>query len=87
MGRDEASFDHLPKGNGLYREGMRYKEAESLGLFARLPDLLDTDTLAAARGSAGSSVHADSKHRSAASTSPRAIQASPSARHCSAVFG
>ncbi|WP_233849888.1 tetratricopeptide repeat-containing sulfotransferase family protein [Paraburkholderia sp. HD33-4] len=50
VGRDDASFDHLLKGNALYREGMRYNEAESLGLFARLQQLFDVDTLAAAGG-------------------------------------
>ncbi|WP_233801043.1 tetratricopeptide repeat-containing sulfotransferase family protein [Paraburkholderia sp. HP33-1] len=50
VGRDDASFDHLLKGNALYREGMRYNEAESLGLFGRLPELFDADALAAARG-------------------------------------
>jgi tetratricopeptide (TPR) repeat protein len=51
VGRRDASFEHLLKGNALYREGTRYNEAESLGLFARLPDLFDADALAAARGS------------------------------------
>ena len=50
VGRHDASFDHLLKGNALYREGMRYDEAESLGLFARLAELFDADALAAARG-------------------------------------
>ncbi|MFT4065654.1 tetratricopeptide repeat-containing sulfotransferase family protein [Paraburkholderia sp.] len=50
VGRHDASFDHLLKGNALYRAGMRYDEAESLGLFARLPALFSADTLAAARG-------------------------------------
>jgi tetratricopeptide (TPR) repeat protein len=50
VGRNDASFDHLLKGNALYRAGMRYNEAESLGLFARLPELFSADVLAAARG-------------------------------------
>jgi tetratricopeptide (TPR) repeat protein len=50
VGRDDASFDHLLKGNALYRESMRYNEAESPGLFARLPELFDADALAAVRG-------------------------------------
>ncbi|HEY2024806.1 tetratricopeptide repeat-containing sulfotransferase family protein [Paraburkholderia sp.] len=50
VGRNDASFDHLLKGNALYRAGMRYDEAESLGLFARLPQWLSADVLAAARG-------------------------------------
>jgi Sulfotransferase family len=50
VGRDDTSFDHLLKGNALYREGLRYNEAQSLGLFARLAELFDADALAAARG-------------------------------------
>ncbi|MBN3848193.1 tetratricopeptide repeat protein [Paraburkholderia sp. Ac-20342] len=50
VGRDDESFDHLLKGNALFRAGLRYNEAESLGLFASLPGLLSADTLAAARG-------------------------------------
>ncbi|WP_233829657.1 tetratricopeptide repeat-containing sulfotransferase family protein [Paraburkholderia sp. ZP32-5] len=50
VGRNDASFDHLLKGNALYRAGMRYNETESLGLFARLPELFSADLFAAARG-------------------------------------
>ncbi|MCC8401666.1 sulfotransferase [Paraburkholderia sp. MMS20-SJTN17] len=50
VGRDDASFHHLLKGNALYREGVRYNEAESLGLFGRLPELFGAHALAAARG-------------------------------------
>jgi Tfp pilus assembly protein PilF len=50
VGRHDASFDHLLKGNALYREGVRYDEAESLGLFARLADLFDADAITTARG-------------------------------------
>jgi tetratricopeptide (TPR) repeat protein len=50
MGRHDASFDHLLKGNALQRAGLRYNEAESLGLFAHLPQLLTSDALASARG-------------------------------------
>ncbi|KXU91063.1 hypothetical protein CI15_00230 [Paraburkholderia monticola] len=50
VSRDDASFDHLLKGNALYREGLRYNEAESSGLFARLAQLFDADALAAVRG-------------------------------------
>ena len=50
VGRNEASFDHLLRGNALHRSGMRYNEADSLGLFARLPELLTSDVLAAGRG-------------------------------------
>jgi len=50
VGRNDASFDHLLKGNALYRAGMRYNEAESLGLFTRLPELFGADILAATRG-------------------------------------
>jgi Flp pilus assembly protein TadD len=50
IGRNDASFDHLLKGNALHRAGLRYNEADSLSLFAHLPDLLTADVLAAARG-------------------------------------
>ena len=49
VGRHDESFDHLLKGNALFRAGLRYNEAESLGLFASLPGLLSANTLAAAR--------------------------------------
>ena len=50
VGRNDASFDHFLKGNALHRTGVRYNEAESLGLFARLPELLTSDVLAARHG-------------------------------------
>lgn len=50
VGRNDDSFDHLLKGNALHRAGVRYNEADSLGLFAHLPALLNADVLAAARG-------------------------------------
>ncbi|SIT37964.1 Putative sulfotransferase, TPR-domain protein (fragment) [Paraburkholderia ribeironis] len=50
MGRRDDSFDHFLKGNALHRAGVRYNEAEALGLFACLPSLLSSDVLAAARG-------------------------------------
>jgi tetratricopeptide (TPR) repeat protein len=49
-GSHDASFDHLLKGNALYRAGLRYNEADALGLFAQLPKLLTAQGLAAARG-------------------------------------
>lgn len=50
LGRHDPSFDHLLKGNALQRVGLRYNEAESLRLFAHLPQLLTSDALATARG-------------------------------------
>ena len=50
LGRNDASFDHFLKGNALYRAGVRYDEAASLGLFAHLPELLTSEVLAARRG-------------------------------------
>jgi hypothetical protein len=50
VGRNDASFDHFLKGNALHRVGVRYNEAESLGLFAHLPELMTRDVLAAKRG-------------------------------------
>jgi tetratricopeptide (TPR) repeat protein len=50
MGRHDASFDHILKANALHRTGVRYNEAEALGLFAQLPRMLSAQTLAAARG-------------------------------------
>ena len=50
VGRNDASFDHFLKGNALRRASVRYNEAESLGLFAHLPELLTADVLAAKRG-------------------------------------
>ncbi|MFM0336449.1 tetratricopeptide repeat-containing sulfotransferase family protein [Paraburkholderia fungorum] len=49
MGRNDASFEHFLKGNALYRAGVRYDEAETLGLFAHLPEVLTADVLAAKR--------------------------------------
>lgn len=49
-GRNDASFDHFLKGNALYRAGVRYDEAASLGLFGHLPELLTSEVLAARRG-------------------------------------
>ena len=40
----------MPIFNALQRAGLRYNEAESLGLFAHLPQLLTSDVLASARG-------------------------------------
>ncbi|MFM0181045.1 sulfotransferase [Paraburkholderia aspalathi] len=50
LGRNDASFEHFLKGNALYRTGVRYDEAASLGLFAHLPELLTSEVLAARRG-------------------------------------
>jgi tetratricopeptide (TPR) repeat protein len=50
VGRHDDSFDHLLKANALYRAGTRYNEAESLGLFAQMPNWLTPEALAAARG-------------------------------------
>ncbi|MFM0393718.1 tetratricopeptide repeat-containing sulfotransferase family protein [Paraburkholderia phytofirmans] len=50
VGRNDASFDHFLKGNALHRAGVRYNEAETLGLFAHLPELMTADLLAAKRG-------------------------------------
>ncbi|WP_144113668.1 tetratricopeptide repeat-containing sulfotransferase family protein [Paraburkholderia sp. BCC1886] len=46
-GRHDASFDHFLKGNRLQRAQMHYDEAQSLGLFAQLPTLLDAGLLKA----------------------------------------
>jgi tetratricopeptide (TPR) repeat protein len=50
VGRNDDSFDHLLKGNALHRAGVRYNEADSLGLFSHMPVLMNADVLAAARG-------------------------------------
>ncbi len=50
VGRNDDSFDHQLKGNALHRAGVRYNEADSLGLFAQMPTLINADVLAAARG-------------------------------------
>jgi tetratricopeptide (TPR) repeat protein len=50
VGRNDVSFDHFLKGNALHRAGVRYNEAETLGLFAHLPELMTSDVLAAKRG-------------------------------------
>jgi cytochrome c-type biogenesis protein CcmH/NrfG len=50
VGRNDDSFDHQLKGNALHRAGVRYNEADSLGLFAHMPTLMNADVLAAARG-------------------------------------
>ena len=50
VGRDDASFDHFLKGNALHRPGVRYNEAETLGLFAHLPELMPAAVLEAKRG-------------------------------------
>jgi len=50
LGRNDASFDHFLKGNALHRAGVRYNEAETLGLFAHLPELTTSAVLDAKRG-------------------------------------
>jgi tetratricopeptide (TPR) repeat protein len=50
VGRNDDSFDHLLKGNALHRIGVRYNEADSLGLFAQLPNWLTPEVLGAMRG-------------------------------------
>jgi tetratricopeptide (TPR) repeat protein len=50
LGRNDASFDHFVKGNALHRAGVRYDEAELLGLFAHLPELVTSEVLAARGG-------------------------------------
>jgi tetratricopeptide (TPR) repeat protein len=50
VGRHDASFDHILTANALHRAGVRYNEAETLGLFAQLPQMQSADALAAARG-------------------------------------
>ncbi|MGF6771262.1 tetratricopeptide (TPR) repeat protein [Paraburkholderia sp. GAS199] len=50
LGRHDASFGHFLKGNALHRVGVRYNEAESLGLFELLQNLFTADALAAKRG-------------------------------------
>ncbi|ASV99586.1 tetratricopeptide repeat-containing sulfotransferase family protein [Paraburkholderia aromaticivorans] len=50
VGRHDASFDHFLKGNALHRTAVRYNEAESLGLFAHLPELTTSEVLQAKRG-------------------------------------
>jgi len=50
VGRNDDSFDHQLKGNALHRAGVRYNEADSLGLFAHMPTLMNAEVLAAARG-------------------------------------
>jgi tetratricopeptide (TPR) repeat protein len=49
-GRDDASFEQFLKGNALHRAGVRYNEAETLGLFSHLPELLTAEVLAAKHG-------------------------------------
>ena len=65
LGRNDASFDHFLKGNALYRAGVRYDEAASLGLFAHLPELLTSEVLAARRGLGDPSDGADFYRRHA----------------------
>jgi tetratricopeptide (TPR) repeat protein len=55
VGRNDASFDHFLKGNALHRANVRYNEAETLGLFAHLPELMTSEVLAAKRGLGDSS--------------------------------
>ncbi|SDQ50758.1 Tetratricopeptide repeat-containing protein [Paraburkholderia fungorum] len=55
VGRNDDSFDHQLKGNALHRAGVRYNEADSLGLFAHMPAMMNADVLAAARGLGDSS--------------------------------
>ncbi|CAB3805127.1 hypothetical protein LMG28614_06153 [Paraburkholderia ultramafica] len=50
VGRHDASFEHILKANALHRAGVRYNEADALGLFAHLPELLTSELFAAARG-------------------------------------
>jgi cytochrome c-type biogenesis protein CcmH/NrfG len=50
IGRHDASFDHLLKGNALHRAGVRYNEVETLDLFAHLPQMLSAEVLTAAQG-------------------------------------
>lgn len=50
VGRNDASFDHFLKGNALHRPGVRYNEADTLGLFAHLPELTPAAVLEARRG-------------------------------------
>lgn len=50
VGRNDASFDHFLKANALHRANVRYDEAQTLGLFAHLPELMTSDMLAAKRG-------------------------------------
>ncbi|ACD16165.1 tetratricopeptide repeat-containing sulfotransferase family protein [Paraburkholderia phytofirmans] len=50
VGCNDASFDHFLKGNALHRAGVRYNEAETLGLFAHLPELMTAELLASKRG-------------------------------------
>lgn len=49
-GRNDASFDHFLKGNALHRIGVRYNEADTLALFAHLPELTAPEVLQAKRG-------------------------------------
>ncbi|MFM0726259.1 sulfotransferase [Paraburkholderia strydomiana] len=50
VGRHDASFDHILKANALHRASVRFNEAETLGLFAQLPQMQSADVFAAARG-------------------------------------
>lgn len=50
VGRNDASFDHFLKGNALHRVSVRYNEADTLGLFAHLPELTASQVLEAKRG-------------------------------------
>ncbi|MDR8398852.1 sulfotransferase [Paraburkholderia sp. USG1] len=50
VGRNDASFAHFLKGNALHRVSVRYNEADTLGLFAHLPELTASEVLEAKRG-------------------------------------
>ncbi|WP_144143254.1 tetratricopeptide repeat-containing sulfotransferase family protein [Paraburkholderia sp. BCC1884] len=50
LGRNDESFAHFLKGNALHRAGVPYNEAETLGLFKHLPDLMTSEMLARKQG-------------------------------------
>jgi tetratricopeptide (TPR) repeat protein len=50
LGQHDRSFEHLLKANTMYRRGIHYKEAMTLGLFGHMPQLLNADVLKAKRG-------------------------------------
>jgi tetratricopeptide (TPR) repeat protein len=50
IGQNDRSFEHLLKGNALYRRSIPYHESMTLDLFGQIPRLLNADVLKAKRG-------------------------------------
>jgi tetratricopeptide (TPR) repeat protein len=50
IGQNDRSFEHLLKGNAMYRRTIQYNEAMTLDLFGHIPRLMSADVLKAKRG-------------------------------------